>query len=69
MADGEEGRELSVKIPALRVEILTRDPQCQARMHVAQPRCLVAMVYALEGHCSIPVGGRTTDAKSKNCIF
>ena len=29
MADGEEARELSVKIPALRVEIRTRDLQCQ----------------------------------------
>jgi len=69
MADGEEARELSVKIPALRVEILTRDLQCQARVRVAQPRFSLAMVCALEGHCSIPVGGRTSDAKSKNCIF
>jgi hypothetical protein len=36
---------------------------------VAEPRCSVAMAYALEGHFSIPVGGKTTGAKSKNFIF
>jgi len=69
MADGEEARELSVKIPALRVEILTRDLQCQARVRVAELRYSVAMAYAVEGRCSVPVGGTTTDAKSENVIF
>jgi hypothetical protein len=80
MADGEEARELSVKIPALRVEIPTRDLQCQAGVRVAQPRCSVAMAYALEQHCSIvqllveqlfsrSIAGRTTDTKLKNSVF
>jgi hypothetical protein len=38
-------------------------------MRVAQPGYSVAMAYALEGHCSIPTGGRTTDAKAKKFIF
>jgi hypothetical protein len=48
MADGEEVRELRVRIPALRVEILTGDLQCQARVSDTQLRSSVAVAYTLE---------------------